>query len=220
MTLQLLWPPAHLPAPLPTSNCPSSAPRPHRGSRTYSCSQTAHMPIHPAPFSTPLPQDGFSFCCFFTRRGGQGRKLGCVTARKDFRTFTSIKQVLPRDEQTHICLLTEINTRWFPVSTMWVTLDTEKCTRALVMQRFPGGSGVMNLPASAGEPSLIPGLGRAPGEGNDNPLRYSCLGNPTDCSSPWGCKESDTTEQLNSPSCNGCSANMYEEEGRRRERRK
>ena len=27
---------------------------------------------------------------------------------------------------------------------------------------------------------LIPGSGRAPGEGNDNPLQYSCLGNPMD----------------------------------------
>ena len=26
----------------------------------------------------------------------------------------------------------------------------------------------------------IPGWGRSPGEGNDNPLQYSCLGNPTD----------------------------------------
>ena len=96
---------------------------------------------------------------------------------------------------------------------MWVTLGTEKCTRALVMQGFPGGSVVMNLPASAGELSLIPGLGRSPGEGNGNPLRYSCLGNPMDCSCPWCYKESDTTEQLNSPLCNGYSVNIYKEEG-------
>ena len=32
----------------------------------------------------------------------------------------------------------------------------------------------------AGDPSLIPGLGRSPGEGNGNPLHYSCLENPTD----------------------------------------
>ena len=36
-------------------------------------------------------------------------------------------------------------------------------------------------PASnAGDPGLIPGLGRFPGEGNDNPLQYSCLKNPMD----------------------------------------
>ena len=33
---------------------------------------------------------------------------------------------------------------------------------------------------SAGDPGLIPGLGRSPGEGNGNPLQYSCLENPTD----------------------------------------
>ena len=43
----------------------------------------------------------------------------------------------------------------------------------------------------------IPGLGRAPGEGNGNPLQYSCLENPMDRGySPWGHKEMDTTEQL------------------------
>ena len=45
---------------------------------------------------------------------------------------------------------------------------------------FPGGSVVKNLPASAGDASSIPGLGRSPGEGNGNPLQYSCLGNPVD----------------------------------------
>ena len=36
----------------------------------------------------------------------------------------------------------------------------------------------MNLPASAGDVGSIPGLGRSPGEGNGNPLKYSFLGNP------------------------------------------
>ena len=44
----------------------------------------------------------------------------------------------------------------------------------------------------------IPGLGRSPGKGNDNPLWYSCLENPMDGSlagySPWGHRESDMTE--------------------------
>ena len=33
---------------------------------------------------------------------------------------------------------------------------------------------------SGGDPSSIPGLGRSPGEGNGNPLQYSCLENPRD----------------------------------------
>ena len=40
---------------------------------------------------------------------------------------------------------------------------------------------VKNLPANVGDLGLIPGLGRSPGEGNGNPLQYSCLGNPMDC---------------------------------------
>ena len=43
---------------------------------------------------------------------------------------------------------------------------------------FPGGSDSKESACNLGELSLIPGSGRSPGEGNGNPLRYSCLGNP------------------------------------------
>ena len=39
---------------------------------------------------------------------------------------------------------------------------------------------VKNLPAKGEDGFLVPGLGRYPGEGNGNPLQYSCLGNPMD----------------------------------------
>ena len=42
---------------------------------------------------------------------------------------------------------------------------------------FPGRAVVKNLPANAGDPGSIPGLGRAPGEGHGNPLQYCCLEN-------------------------------------------
>ena len=45
---------------------------------------------------------------------------------------------------------------------------------------FPSGSVVKNPPINAGDESSIPGSGRSPGEGNDNPLQYSCLENPMD----------------------------------------
>ena len=45
---------------------------------------------------------------------------------------------------------------------------------------FPGGSMRKNPPANAGDAGSIPGLGRSSGEGNGNPLQYSCLGNPMD----------------------------------------
>ena len=55
---------------------------------------------------------------------------------------------------------------------------------------------------NAEDAGSVPGLGRSPGEGNGNPLHYSCLRNPKDkrCLagySPWDPKESDMTEQLN-----------------------
>ena len=39
---------------------------------------------------------------------------------------------------------------------------------------------VKNLPVNAGDSSLIPGSERSPGDGNGNPLQYSCQGNPMD----------------------------------------
>ena len=45
---------------------------------------------------------------------------------------------------------------------------------------FPDGSAVKNPLANAVDADLIPGLGRLLGEGNDNPLQYTCSGNPTD----------------------------------------
>ena len=43
---------------------------------------------------------------------------------------------------------------------------------------FPGSSDVKASAGNVGDPGLIPGLGRSPGEGNGNSLQYSCLENP------------------------------------------
>ena len=43
-----------------------------------------------------------------------------------------------------------------------------------------GGSEVTASASNAGDPGSIPGSGRSPGEGNGNPLQYSCLKNPMD----------------------------------------
>ena len=52
------------------------------------------------------------------------------------------------------------------------------------MQEFPGGSEGKESACNAGDLSSIPGSGKAPGEGNGNPLQYSCLENPMD-GGPW-----------------------------------
>ena len=46
------------------------------------------------------------------------------------------------------------------------------------VEGLPGGSEVKASASNAGDPGLIPGLGRSLGEGNGNPLQYSCLKNP------------------------------------------
>ena len=43
---------------------------------------------------------------------------------------------------------------------------------------FPGGSEVKASASNEGDPGLIPGSGRSTGEGNGNPLQFSCLENP------------------------------------------
>ena len=50
---------------------------------------------------------------------------------------------------------------------------------------FPDGSVVKNLPANAGDSGSILGSGRSPGEGDGNPLQYSCLENPVDRGAWW-----------------------------------
>ena len=53
------------------------------------------------------------------------------------------------------------------------------------LHELPGGSDGKESAFSARDPGSIPGLGRSPGEGNGNPLQYTCLENPMD-GGAWG----------------------------------
>ena len=66
-------------------------------------------------------------------------------------------------------------------------------------QGFPGGSDGKESACNAGDMGLIPGSGRSCGEGNGNPLQYSCLENFMDRGAWWAtghgvAKELDTTD--------------------------
>ena len=50
---------------------------------------------------------------------------------------------------------------------------------------FRGGSDGKVSACNAGDTGLIPGSGRSRGEGNGNPLQYSCLENPMDRGAWW-----------------------------------
>ena len=72
---------------------------------------------------------------------------------------------------------------------------------SMLLRGFPGGSDGKESACNAGGLGSIPELGRSPGGGHGNPLQFSCLENPhgqrslVGCS-PWGHKESNTTERL------------------------
>ena len=55
----------------------------------------------------------------------------------------------------------------------------------MLLLDFPGGSDSKASAYNVGDPGLIPGSGRSSGEGNGNPLQYSCLENPMDRGAWW-----------------------------------
>ena len=54
-----------------------------------------------------------------------------------------------------------------------------------MVRGFPGGSGGKESACNVGDPNLIPGLGRCPGEGNGHLFKYSCLENSMDRGAWW-----------------------------------
>ena len=58
--------------------------------------------------------------------------------------------------------------------------DTFNNKHLFMIRVFSGGSEVKASACNAGDLGSIPGSGRSPGEGNGNPLQYSCLENPMD----------------------------------------
>ena len=73
---------------------------------------------------------------------------------------------------------------------------TERLSLSLfIAEGFPGDSEVKASASNAGDLGLIPGSGRSPGEGNGNPLQYSCLENPMDGRAWWATVRGVTKSQ-------------------------
>ena len=71
-------------------------------------------------------------------------------------------------------LLKDIACKLLKQSTTVVLYKIAFKTRALLTVGFPGGSAGKESACNVGDPGSIPGLGRSSGEGNGNPLQYSC----------------------------------------------
>ena len=63
--------------------------------------------------------------------------------------------------------------------------NVKKQISFMIIMSFSGGSVVKSSLANAGDLGSIPGSRRSPGEGNGNPLQYSCLGSPMDRGAWW-----------------------------------
>ena len=72
-------------------------------------------------------------------------------------------------------------------------LEKREATHSSILG-LPGGLAGKESACNAGDLGFIPGLGRSPGEGQGYPLQYSGLREFHELYSPWGRKQSDTTE--------------------------
>ena len=67
----------------------------------------------------------------------------------------------------------------------WNLLNSTVSSSSLVAQSVKDPPAIQETACSTGDPGLIPGSGRTPGEENGNPLQYSCLENPMDRGAWW-----------------------------------
>ena len=101
---------------------------------------------------------------------------------------------------TYFCSLLVPSSQFYACFQVFHFYPTVNFCWAYLILGFLGGSNSKESAWNVGNPGSIPGSERSPEEGNGNPFQYSCLENSMDrgalAYSSWGCKESDTTEQL------------------------
>ena len=132
----------------------------------------------------------------FSRGSFPPRDWTCISY-----TFTKIS-FLATNIKTRLLNVQRCNSIWAkrnPIRFLLQTRATLAFLGPLVLPHWPSGKESACNAGYSGEVGWIPGWGRAPGEGNGNPLQYSCLSNPTDrgaCRATFHgvAKELDVTE--------------------------
>ena len=100
---------------------------------------------------------------------------GLISFRMDWLDLLAVQGTLKSLLQHHSSKASILRcSAFFTVQLSHPYMTTGKC------MDFPGGSDSKASAYNAGDPGSIPELGRFPGEGNGNPLQYSCLENPMD----------------------------------------
>ena len=116
-----------------------------------------------------------------------GEAFSCVSVQLQFWCVC----IYFKSNANHINIIRERIEKSLLHKTMWISPRNWINEMELIWtdlkesKGVPGGSVVKNPPANAGDVGLIPGSGKFSGEGNDNPLQYSYLGNPMDRKVWW-----------------------------------
>ena len=95
----------------------------------------------------------------------------------------SVRRMMPCGEQPHSCDHTPL-CHW-PCGLSTNLSGMLPLKKEITLLDFPGGSDGKGPACNAGDPTLIPGSRRFPGEGNGNLIQYSCLENSKDRGAWW-----------------------------------
>ena len=145
--------------------CPSPTP----GVHSNSCSLSQWC--HPAISSSVVP---FSSCPQFLPASVFSNESTLHMRWPKYWSFSF--SISPSSEHPG---LISFRMDWLDLLAVQGTLKSLTVRSLFAMNCFPGGSdGKESAICNVGDPGSIPELGRSPGEGNGNPLQYSCLENP------------------------------------------